>query len=427
MGRTNTTTRPYRLMLGAGGVSLVGAVLLAIFYAGEPAAQLRDPSPKPVAPASVPAAPAAVGDTPSVLKSGLVSKWESYTTRDGLPSDKAFAIRVDGDRVWVGTTRGLALFENGTWHRYGTEDGLPHPVILSLDVSPRTGDLWIGTMGGLARFSAGRFDVYSQLHSGLPNDFVNSVRCDPDEDTVWVATAMGAGRLNLRTDSWSIYTHANTPMHEPWTYSVTLGEGAVYIGAWGAGILEFTKETGRWREYRDPDKEFEIDLFRDDGPVSDITASVDFASGLLWQATYTGAARYDGREWRSFLDDDSGLAGNFINFVHAEGSRAWFATDQGVSFTDGEDWVTYRRREDGRGEMVGFRDGEKLAPRVTSTALAHNYVLGVDTTEDEVWLATGQGVSRGFRSKGSMNSLLHGLEVVEVAEMIGSPGDGRTE
>jgi hypothetical protein len=38
----------------------------------------------------------------------VYDEWRSYTTRDGLPSDKAFAVRVDGERVWVGTDAGLA-------------------------------------------------------------------------------------------------------------------------------------------------------------------------------------------------------------------------------------------------------------------------------------------------------------------------------
>jgi ABC-type branched-subunit amino acid transport system substrate-binding protein len=324
--------------------------------------------------------------------------WKTYTVADGLPSDEVFAIRVDGERVWAGTTGGLALFEKGRWRSYGTADGLPHRVVLALDVSPRTGDLWVGTMGGLARVSAGRLDVFNQTNSGLATDFVNSVRCDPEDDIVWAATAMGISRLELRTGTWSIFNHQNTPMHEPWTYSVSIAEGKVFVGAWGGGVLEYTAAAGRWREYRDPDREFELDLLPDDGPVSDVTASLDASGSLLWVATYFGLARYDGRTWRTYFAEDSGLAGNFINFVRADGASAWLATDQGLSLTDGEDWVTHRRLPDGRGEIRFFEGGREVARRITPTALGHSYVLGVDTRGDEVWAATGRGVSVGRRS-----------------------------
>ena len=57
----------------------------------------------------------------------------------------------------------------------------------------RTGDVWAATMGGLSRFSAGRFDNFTQLNSGLPNDVVYGVGVQGD--FVWVATAAGASRL----------------------------------------------------------------------------------------------------------------------------------------------------------------------------------------------------------------------------------------
>ena len=330
-----------------------------------------------------------------VLSEPPLAGWRTFTTRDGLPSNKAFAVKVDGRRVWVGTDSGLALYENGAWRVYGTRDGLPNPVVLALDVSPRTGDLWIATMGGLARWSGGRIDAFTQLDSGLSNDFVHSVRADPENDFVWAATAMGASRLDLRRGEWTVFTEQNTPMREPWTYSVAFGPGLVYIGAWGAGILEYSPASEHWREYRDPDGEMEIDLFPDDGPVHDVTAGVDFASGILWQATYFGLARYDGRRWRSYFKEDSGLASNFINFVRAQGRAAWLCTDDGLSVTDGARWVTYRRLEDGRGEIIFQQGDRRLGRRTTATALAHNFILGADLQGDAVWVATAEGVSRG--------------------------------
>ncbi len=38
--------------------------------------------------------------------------WKTYTTKDGLPANKIFCVRTDGDRVWIGTSHGLVLYEN---------------------------------------------------------------------------------------------------------------------------------------------------------------------------------------------------------------------------------------------------------------------------------------------------------------------------
>ena len=350
------------------------------------------------------AAPMPTVSADEALSLPVVERWTTYTRADGLPSNKVFAVRVDGDRVWAGTEEGLALFENGEWRAFGVEEGLPHPVVLALDVSPRTGDLWIATMGGLARYSAGRFDIFDQLNSGLSNDFVNDVECDPEEDVIWAATAMGLSRFDLATGAWEIFTHENTPMNEPWTYSVSVRDGLLYLGAWGAGVLEFDKALERWREYRDPDKEMEVDLLPDDGPVHDVTASVDYSEGILWQATYFGAARYDGRRWDTYFAEDSGLAGNFVIFVRANGRNAWFTTDEGISATDGERWVTYRRLSDGRGEILFYEGATLLSRRRTATAIGHNFVSGIDFQGEAVWVATDLGVSYGVATTSELTS-----------------------
>ena len=42
----------------------------------------------------------------------VFGNWKNFTTKDGLPSDKCFCVRIDGDKVYVGTHDGLAVYEN---------------------------------------------------------------------------------------------------------------------------------------------------------------------------------------------------------------------------------------------------------------------------------------------------------------------------
>lgn len=170
----------------------------------------------------------------------IYSHWKNFTTKDGLPGDKAYCVRIDGDRILVGTHEGLAVYDQGKWRTYTTKDGLAFNGILSIDVSELTGDVWIGTMGGLTLWSAGKFKNFTQFNSGLPNDIVYGIVCDGKD--VWVATAGGAGHYNTFTKRWEIFTQQNAPMHEPWTYSVSKGEGKIFIAAWGGGVIEYTKK-----------------------------------------------------------------------------------------------------------------------------------------------------------------------------------------
>lgn len=298
--------------------------------------------------------------------------WQRFDKENGLPSDKAYCVRIVGERVLVGTHDGLAVFENKTWKVYTQEDGLPHNGVLSIDVSESSGDVWIGTMGGLTRWSGGRFQNFTQLNSGMPNDLIYSVTCTERE--VWVATAGGAGKYDTFEETWEIFTEQNAPMHEPWTYGISAGDGKVYIAAWGGGVVEYTQETKKFRDYTDPDGNMEIDLFPDDGVVHDITTGTSWSDGYLWVATYFGLSRYDGVHWKGYFDHDSGLASNFINFIKARDGIAYICTDKGLSTTNGTNWNTY-----------------------TDKAIAHNYVLGVDVNHDEIWVATSDGISRGER------------------------------
>lgn len=319
--------------------------------------------------------------------------WNSYTKKDGLPSNKVYCVRVDGERIWAGTDAGLALLEDGQWKTFTTEDGLAHNGVLSLDISPVTGDLWIATFGGLSRFSAGTFDNFSQFNSGLPNDVIYQVICDNKD--VWVATGGGAGRYDTYTGKWSIFTERNAPMHEPWTYGVTAGGGKVFIAAWGGGVIEYNTKTEHFRDYVDPDGEMELDLFPDDGLVHDITTGVSYANDILWVGTYFGLSRYDGNHWKGYFDHDSGLASNFINNLKANGDVIWLCTDKGVSSFDGDKWITYQKRDDRSGGEIITRTGSVISKQSTTTAIAHNFVLGVDFQGDKVWLATSEGLSVG--------------------------------
>jgi len=335
-------------------------------------------------------------------KMPVYGHWRNFTTKDGLPSDHAYCVRIDGDRVLAGTHDGLAVYENGKWKTYTTKDGLPHNGVVSIDVSESTGDVWIGTLGGLSRWSGGKFENFTQLSSGMPNDLVYCVICDGKD--VWVATGGGAGHYDTSTRQWEIFTEKNAPMHEPWTYGVSAGDGKIFIAAWGGGVIEYTKKTKQFKDYTDPDGEMEIDLLPDDGPVHDITTATTWGAGYLWVSTYFGLSSYDGTHWRGYFKEHCGLASDFINFVRAEGPVVFICTDNGLSSTNGKRWVTYKKNDNdsnGKAIISNFsRDDDKKADKTTKEipmypSIAHNFIIGVDANKDVLWVATEKGVSRG--------------------------------
>ena len=320
--------------------------------------------------------------------------WETFTTKNGLPANRVYCVRADGDRVWIGTSHGLVLYENDEFKTFTVEDGLAHPGVLAIDVSELTGDVWIGTLGGMNRYSGGQFEKFTQFNSGLANDVIYSVICDGKD--VWCATGGGAGHYDTYKEEWAIYTERNAPMHEPWTYGVCAGDNKVWIAAWGGGVIEWQKENQTFRDYVDPDGEMEIDLFPDDGVVHDITTAVSYANGILWVATYFGLSRYDGSHWKGYFDHDSGLASNFINFVRAVGDVVYLCSDDGLSSFNSEEWISYRKTNTG-GNRIYWKDGVS-STKADPTGIAHSFTIGVDVQEENtIWVATSYGLSRGTR------------------------------
>ncbi len=325
----------------------------------------------------------------------VIERFENFGRADGIPDEKVHAVYKTRDgRLWIGTWNGLCVRgEDGRFHRYGPEDGLSHKMVLQIVEDPQTGDLWIATMRGLTRYSGGRFTVYTQTNSGLPNNVVYGV--DVGGGRIWVATAAGAGCLDPRTGEWKIYDHNNTVMHEPWCYAIKATPELVFIGVWGGGIIEHDPARGTFKEYRDPDRDFHFDLVPDDGPVNDITAWIAWEDGRLWQCTYFGFARRDARGWKTWVEEKTPLLSNFTQFVWAHRGTAWIGMDKGVSVTDGETWVNYEVGAKGEGLRTLHRPGQPPKTQPMSTALANGFVLGIYVDDDEAWFATSLGLSRG--------------------------------
>ncbi len=380
-GETRALAPEGSLLLRAAIVALATVLSAPLLLAASPAR----PVPKSTAGAS---------SVPQMPK----FQFENFTTANGLPDNHVFSVLVDGQRIWAGTENGLAVYENHKWKTYTTADGLAHRAVLSLALDKRTGDVWAGTMGGLSRVSSGRIDTFTQLNSGLSNDVVYGVSVEGEN--VWVATAAGACRLDLRTNQWSLYNERNTPMVEIWVYGVHATPAKVYFAVWGSGLLEYDQQTGRWDKYEDPDGENEMVLFKDQGLIHEIVTSVSYIEkdNIVWAATYFGDSRYDGRYWHNFLTKDSGLPSNFTNTVKGiDANHAWFGTDKGLAYYDGTNWAVYRPSlTTGKPEMT-VRDAQgKVTAIPVTTAPAHNYIFGIDFQGSDIWVATAKGLSHGI-------------------------------
>ena len=334
----------------------------------------------------------------------VYTQWESFTsesTNGALINDHIFFLEPDGDSLWIGTEGGLVLYHDGTWQSWTEADGLPWRVIMGIAKDQKRGDLWLALFGeGIARLSGGRFEHFTQMNSGLLNDV--SYGIGVEGDNVWVASTAGISRYNQVTGEWTVFNEQHAPMEEVWTYNVSVGEDKIYFAVWGGGILEWDIGTETWKDYLDPDGEMEIDLYRDDGLIHVITTSASYVDQVLWASTYFGLSRYDGRNWRGYLDHDSGLPSTFINqTVGRTGTSSYSATDKGLAVLAdfaSDTWVTYQRDNEDAAAwtahvMVG---GAEVRALPTDLDLPNHFVISVAFVRDDLWIGTGHGLARGI-------------------------------
>jgi ligand-binding sensor domain-containing protein len=353
----------------------------------------------------------------------LITRWENFTTANGMPDAKVFCVTVDGARVWAGTEDGLVLIENGKVTKvYKPADGLAHRAVMGIAVDKSTGDLWTATFGGVSHLSGGHFENFTNLTSGLLNDICYGIAVV--DHYVWVATTAGVSRYNTHTGEWSSWSEKNAPFHEPWAYGLAPAGNKIYFAIWGGGLLEYDVQGNYWKPYTDPDEEMEIVLFKNQGLIHIIVSGVAWNpdTKMIWASTYFGLSGYDGRNWHNYLTKDSGLASDFINAPKSRRNEVWACTDKGLSMLDysTNTWVSYRPGKHnvapgfsparaatpGAALKGGARPegiititwpGGKKEELATPTALAHNYILNMDFQGEDIWVATALGLSHGIR------------------------------
>jgi signal transduction histidine kinase/ligand-binding sensor domain-containing protein len=118
----------------------------------------------------------------------------AYTQRNGLPKIAVDSIYCAPDgTVWAGTVeKGVSRFRNGIWQTFTTRDGLPSDTI-SVIIGNEAGEVFAGTPNGLAELRNNRWIAHFP-GDGLPPGPIESLYWD-EAGTLWIGTAKGISFL----------------------------------------------------------------------------------------------------------------------------------------------------------------------------------------------------------------------------------------
>ncbi len=124
-------------------------------------------------------------------------KMTSYTSINLYNLSSANAIAIDNkNRLWVGTTNALFLFDKSATKLLNSKNGLPSSEVLSLYYDDSKNLMYIGTSDGLSLLDVNKFDNYiptplkikiNSIKAGdsTYSDFNNLV-FDPDDNNVYI-------------------------------------------------------------------------------------------------------------------------------------------------------------------------------------------------------------------------------------------------
>jgi ABC-type branched-subunit amino acid transport system substrate-binding protein len=287
----------------------------------------------------------------------------------------------------VGTDNGLVLISHGRIQRIFTpENGLAGRVVTALAIDKNTGDLWIATYGGISRYSAGSFQSYTSLDSGLANDVVYDIAVQGE--LVWSATATGLSRMNLRTGGWTTFDSHNTPMVDPWPVGIAFNQGSLFVATLDSGVFKYEEAKDQWS----PLAQNEVGRAGQEFTAQHVVSiAYDSEAKALWIANGVHLLRQEENDLFPARIEDDMPAVKGSNTLRLHGNELWICSRRGVSVfnTHTLQWKTFRTFSNGGSS---FRHTAGI-----DSTIPQEQVSDVAFRQDDLWVATSNGLIRGQR------------------------------
>ncbi|MEO5561188.1 MAG: two-component regulator propeller domain-containing protein [Dokdonella sp.] len=317
---------------------------------------------------------------------GLTRLWNGWTVRysvgEGLNEAEVWSLsRAPDGSVWVGTSDGMSVLENGHFRAVVAGSALPHPHAYNL--LAEADRVWIGTRRGLVIWRNGHLEGPA-MFAPMATAQINGIVREPD-GTLWFPTTEGLFRLD----------HEGQPDAKLHRYAESDGladirarviqrlrDGRFLVGT-QSGLFEMRGER-----------------FNRVGAAAGLPLTVDvraihqLPSGAIAVGTDSEQlVVFDGRRW-NFLSSQHGLPTN-LPFFMTEDDRGylWIAGIRGIERVPLEDIARFGRGEMSvvRGEMLLNERGDRNAGQrgycCNGAGMSKGYIEG-----NVLWLPSRDGI-----------------------------------
>lgn len=338
--------------------------------------------------------------TANGVHSSRGSDWGHYTEEDGLISNDVICGHiVSDDLIYVGTTYGLSVIDNGVIENYA----IPNKhfgnncISVVIDESNRA---WVGTWEtGLNMYDSGYWVKITEEKSDILAT-VRSTVFGPDGMTVFNTT----GGIAMKDDSgWRVYTRNDGVSSNDVRCGVYDTEGRYWVGT-STGLSCLSK--GKWKRYR------EIHGL----PSEDIWSCALDSEGTLWFGTTDGIVSY--ADSLTDRTPETGLESPDVRSILTVGDMVYFGTESGKVLVfdhenDNDTWNVFGNKfldtdkgiysiaEGASGSIwfgtngdgiIHLKDGMSYK-YVMEDGLSSNFVRAVAYRDGVLWAACYGGVS----------------------------------
>jgi ligand-binding sensor domain-containing protein len=332
-------------------------------------------------------------------------KWETITTKQGIPTDQLKVSAGDGENIFLGSDgQGIVQLnlKTGNIHRFDFSNEIANNKVSVVTPDPRNNRLWIGTEGnGAAGFdiAAEKWTILNTSNRVLSSDVVNCIAVDGLHDNVWIGTDNGMVRYESRTGDYQRYGF-DEGLDSVMVYAAGFDHiNRLWAGFYIGSPAIFNPIAKRWKTIEEAPGDVCYGL------------SMDNKTKSVWMATAGGIINYDiktgkstnywkGIEFRSLLFDAekrevwAGSWGEGLYRLTVETHQqkkikrfeslsvldikkdevkntTWFATNAGAFYYDTEK-QTFTHLD-------------------VTNGLGLNFVLSIAITRDSIWFGTWDG------------------------------------
>jgi len=249
---------------------------------------------------------------------------ENYDSRNGLLSDVVLSVAMDDTIIWVGTEGGGVscaekrsnLKDPQNWKSFTVDDGLPSNDIISFIILDE--QVWVGTSRGVAVWNGQNW-----VQSGL---FVCRVYAFVDvAGTIWSATSNGV--YTFLENTWTAVSTTNLQTLDTRDIVLT-DDGTIIVGTYGGNIAQFNENVWVMSPTQGPWRNNCIAVTIDESGFVWCSVRTEGYSGKI--------NRYVDNQWTNFDEDDGLETGErIVRIMEDSQGRKWFASwGDGVSRLD---------------------------------------------------------------------------------------------